>query len=198
MPEFLDNGDSMAPSPQLMRPGDTGLLVVDVQPRLLQFSADQQRITWNIRRLVDGAQTLGVRLAATEQSPEKLGGTLESLAERLPAIPSKQRFSCVECAEIFKDWIVQGIHRVLLCGIETHVCIQQTALDLLAAGFEVFIAVDATGSRNLIDQEIALRRMESSGVSLTTTEAALFEWCGAAGTDEFRSISELVKESPPT
>jgi nicotinamidase-related amidase len=87
---------------------------------------------------------------------------------------------------------------VLLAGIETHVCIQQTALDLLAAGYQVYLAADAVAARHAIDHEIALRRMESSGVVLTTTEAAIFEWCEQAGTPEFRRISQLAKEAPPT
>jgi nicotinamidase-related amidase len=107
-------------------------------------------------------------------------------------------FSCGACGEIFATWHEAGIHRVLLGGIETHVCIQQTALDLLAAGFQVFIAVDAVGSRSRLDDEIALRRMESSGAAITTTEAALFEWCERAGTPEFRQISNLAKEAAPT
>jgi isochorismate hydrolase len=86
---------------------------------------------------------------------------------------------------------------VLLCGIETHVCVGQTALDLLAAGFRVYIAVDAVAARSTLDHETALRRMESSGAVLTTTEAALFEWCIRAGTPEFRQISALAKELPP-
>ena len=93
------------------------------------------------------------------------------------------------------NWRAAGIHRVLICGIEAHVCVQQTALDLLAGGFQVIVAVDATSSRNRVDYEIALRRMEISGVLLTTTEAALFEWCRQAGTTEFKAISALVKDS---
>jgi nicotinamidase-related amidase len=188
----------MAPlskSPELMRPADTALLVIDVQERLLAVQPDGLRITWNIRRLLDGANILGVRTACTDQNPDKLGPIAPILAERLsqPAA-SKLTFSCGSCGEIFDDWHVQDIHRVLVCGIETHVCVQQTVLDLLAAGFQVLVAADAVGSRHQIDHEIALRRMESSGALLTTTEAALFEWCGVAGTKEFKEISKLSKE----
>ena len=81
---------------------------------------------------------------------------------------------------------------VLICGLETHVCIQQTALDLLARGLTVFIAVDAVGSRHALDHEIALRRLEASGAILTTTEAALFEWCGSAEHPQFQAVRKLV------
>jgi isochorismate hydrolase len=85
----------------------------------------------------------------------------------------------------------------LVAGIEAHVCVQQTVLDLMTDGFRVYLAVDAVGARFEIDRTIALRRMESSGATLTTTEAALFEWCDASGTSEFKQISALVREAPP-
>ena len=185
-------------SPELMRPDDTGLLVIDVQERLIAVEPNGQRVVWNIRRLLDGAKILGVQSAATEQYPEKLGGTVPELATRLSSPPaSKQTFSCRTCDEIFTAWRAAGIHRILVCGIETHVCVQQTVLDLLAAGFQVVVAVDAVTSRFTIDYETALRRMETSGALLTTTEAALFEWCGTAGTAEFKRISALAKETCP-
>jgi len=184
-------------SPELMRPSDTGLLVVDVQTRLIRMQTGGERVVWNVRRLLDGAKILGVRSAATEQYPEKLGETIPELASRLSVSPlGKLAFSCGDCCnEIFAAWRAAGIHRVLVCGIETHVCVQQTVLDLLAAGFQVVVAVDAVSSRFVIDYETALRRMETSGALLTTTEGVLFEWCGAAGTAEFKGISALVKES---
>lgn len=86
---------------------------------------------------------------------------------------------------------------MLVCGIEAHVCVQQTVLDLLADGWRVYIAADAVGSRFDVDYRIALERMDSAGATLTTTEAALFEWCEAAGTPEFKQISQLVRESAP-
>jgi len=195
-------GDRPAPlprSPELMRAVDTALLLVDAQERLLAIIPDERRIIWNCRRLLDGARVLGVRTAATEQNPEKLGPTVASLAEWLPDAPhSKMAFSCGACSELFPPWRAAGIDRVLLCGIETHVCVQQTAMDLLAAGYQVLVAADAVGARSALDHEIALRRMESCGAVITTTEAALFEWCERAGTPEFRQISALAKESPPT
>lgn len=186
---------SLPHSPELMRPADTGLLVVDMQSRVLAVQPRRATILWNIRRLLDGAKVLGVPARATEQSPEKLGTTAAELAERLDHQPSaKQAFSCGSCAEIFSSWRERGVHRVLVVGLETHVCVQQTVLDLLADGFRVLVAADAVGSRFAIDHEVALRRMEASGALLTTTESALFEWCLEAGTPEFRKISALVKE----
>jgi len=86
---------------------------------------------------------------------------------------------------------------VLVCGIEAHVCVLQTALDLVATGFETYVAVDAVGARYSIDYETALRRMAVAGVVLTTTETAMFEWCQTADKPEFKKISALAKEKPP-
>jgi hypothetical protein len=155
-------------------------------------------VVWNCRRLLDGANVLSVRTAVTEQYPEKLGATEPSLAERIAApAHAKLAFSAGECGELFALWRAEQVERVLLCGIETHVCVAQTALDLLAAGYQVYVAADATGSRWRHDHEIALRRMESSGAVITSTEAALFEWCERAGTPEFKQISALAKEPRP-
>jgi nicotinamidase-related amidase len=185
-------------SPELMNAVDTGLLVVDAQEKLLAVIPDRPRIVWNIRRLLDAAAILGVPIAGTEQYPDKLSRTVPELKQRIGHAPDKLAFSACVCGEIFERWSSDARNRVLLCGIETHVCVAQTAFDLTAAGFTVYVAVDAVGSRQKIDQETALRRMESAGIILTTTEAAMFEWCRTAGTPEFKQISALAKETPPS
>src|SRR6478672_1012104 len=168
---------SLPRSPEMMNAEDSALLVVDAQLKLLEFIPQRARIVWNIRRLLDAATALGVPIAATEQYPEKLSPTVPELKERIGDAPNKLCFSAGVCGEIFKRWRADNRHRVLLAGIETHVCMMQTALDLAAAGFEPYVAVDASGSRYSIDYETALKRMESAGIVLTTTEAAMFEWC---------------------
>ncbi len=180
-----------------MSAADTALLVVDVQEKLIGAISAQQRVTWNCRRLIDGAGILGLPVAATEQYPKGLGPTVPELAERLGEIPSKLTFSCGGCPEVFREWESRGIEKVMVCGIEAHVCVGQTVLDLLAGGWRVYVAVDAVGSRFEIDCRTALGRMDSAGATLTTTEAALFEWCRIAGTPEFKQISRLVKETGP-
>lgn len=198
MSDEAQAGDAALPrSPELMNPDQTALLVVDAQEKLLAVVPGSERVVWNVRRLLDAAAVLGVAAAATEQYPEKLGPTAAMLVERLDSTESKLSFSGAVCGDIFARWQAAGVYRVLVCGIETHVCIQQTALDLLAAGYQVYVAVDAVASRSAVDHETALRRMESGGVVLTTTEAAIFEWCREAGTAEFKKISELAKEKPP-
>jgi nicotinamidase-related amidase len=176
---------------------DTGLLIVDVQEKLLPLIANAAQVEWNVRRLLDAARCLSLLHAATEQYPQGLGPTLPQLRERLGAIPSKRMFSCRECHTVFSSFAAQAVRKILVAGIETHVCIQQTVLDLLAEGFRVYLAVDAMGSRSALDHDIALRRMDSAGAVLTTTEAALFEWCETTAAAEFKQISGLVRESAP-
>jgi nicotinamidase-related amidase len=184
-------------SPELMNRVDSALLVIDVQETLISLLDDRKRIVWNIRRLLDAAKALGVPIAATEQYPERLSPTVPELKERIGHAPDKLCFSAGVCGDIFERWKNDGRYRVLVCGIETHVCILQTVLDLAAAGFEPYVAVDAVGARYTVDHETALRRMESAGAILTTTETAFFEWCRTAEAPEFKAISALAKEKPP-
>jgi nicotinamidase-related amidase len=154
-------------------------------------------VVWNVRRLIDAAGILGMPAVATEQYPQGLGPSVGEVAERLKDIPSKMTFSCGGCGRIFDDLQRRDIHKILLCGLEAHVCVQQTAFDLLAAGWRVYVAVDAVGSRRDIDYRTALGRMDSAGAALTTTEAAMFEWCQTAAAAQFKEISRLAKEPPP-
>lgn len=194
-----DQADHRLPrSPELMNPEESGLLVIDAQEKLLKIIPGQEQIVWNIRRLLDAAKALSVPYRATEQYPDKLSPTVPELKERIGPAPDKLAFSAYVCGEIFERWQQEGRDRVLLCGIETHVCVAQTAFDLTAAGFTVQVAVDAVGARRAIDHQTSLRRMESAGIVLTTTEAAMFEWCRTAGTPQFKQISALAKESPPS
>jgi nicotinamidase-related amidase len=197
LPEMSDL-PMISRSSELMSRSDSALLVVDVQEKLIPSIGSATRIVWNVRRLVDGASLLGLPVLASEQYPKGLGPTVAELASRLPHRLEKLSFSCRELPALFADLRDKSIEKLLLCGIETHVCVQQTVLDLLADGWRVFVAVDAVGSRYDLDHQIALRRLEASGAVLTTTEAALFEWCQVAGTPEFKQISRIVKEPVPT
>jgi len=179
-------------SPELMSRTDSGLLVIDVQTKLMDKMADRTRVVANIARLVEGATILGIFVQATEQYPKGIGPTVPELIGRLPVRPEKLTFSCCGLPEVAEQFQSRGISKILLAGIETHVCVQQTALDLLAQGFRVYVAADAVASRRDLDRDLGLRRMERTGAVLTTTEAALFEWTERAGTPEFKQISKLV------
>ncbi len=190
-------------NPQLMNAHDTALLIIDVQEKLMPMILDKDLIEWNIGRLIRGAQALGVATFVTEQYPQGLGGTIAPILNALSdigpnEIPSKKMFSCRECAALIEHLHSQGIRKLLLTGIETHVCVAQSAFDLLANGFSVYFAVDAIGSRERLDHDTAIRRLEGAGATPTTTEAALFEWCERAGTDAFKVISALIREPKPS
>ena len=185
-------------SPFLMNRDDSALIVIDVQERLLPHIEGRERLLWNIGRLIDGATALGINVVATEQYPKGLGATTKVVSDKLNLpLPEKLMFSCRECDSLVRQFQALGIRNLLLAGIETHVCVAQSALDYMAAGFNVFVCVDAVGSRFSVDREIAIRRMESCGVIPTTTEAALFEWCEKAGTPELKIVSQLATATCP-
>ena len=186
-------------SPLLLSRAESALVIIDVQDKLLNAIPRSRQLIWNIGRLIDGAKALGVPLLATEQYPQGLGPTNSDIAGRFePAdVYEKREFSCVGCVAVSAGLEKLEVRQVLLCGIETHVCVLQTALDLIAAGYEVFLAADACGSRHRHDKRVAARRMESSGVTIVTVESALFEWCETSLADEFKQISTLVRQEPP-
>jgi nicotinamidase-related amidase len=172
------------------------LLIVDMQEKLLPLIGSADRVIANCGRLIDGAKLFGVPVFATEQYPKGLGSTVRSLAERLETPPSKLRFSCAEVL----DWGTaaeqpDGRHQIIVAGIESHVCVLQTVIDLLASGFQVFVPADAVASRGDLDREIALDRMRGCGATVVTTESVLFEWCEASGTPEFKQVSQLIKNT---
>ena len=171
-------------------PSTSLLCVVDIQERLLAAVPDAGRVVALAGLLADAAALLGVRTVVTEQYPKGLGPTPPALAARLPAPVSKMSFSCCGCEPFATS--LEGIEAAVLCGLETHVCIAQTAADLLDRGLTVFVVADAVASRHAFDHEIALRRLEATGAILTTVEAAIFEWCRSAEHPLFQAVRKLV------
>ena len=182
-------------SHELLSRDESRLLIIYMQEKILPVINDQEAVLANCLKLIEVANILNVPATATEQYPKGLGATVPAIAERLPDRPEKIEFSCLNCL----DWNSsasdpEGRFKVVVAGIESHVCVLQTVLDLLSQGFRVFVAADAVGSRKPLDREIALQRMASSGAVITTTESVLFEWCERAGTAEFKEISRLVRD----
>ena len=181
-------------APDRLTPGDTALLVIDVQEKLVPKIAGADAVVRNTAFLIDACKVLGVPVLATEQYPKGLGPTVPELAARLPANrPEKLAFSSCAVPAVV-DSFRAGRPKALLAGIETHVCVMQTALDLLAMGIRVFLPVDALGSRYRIDHDTAIQRMREAGAVLVTSEMAVFELTGVAGTPQFKEISRLVQE----
>lgn len=182
-------------SPSRLSADATYLLIVDVQEKLFPKIRDAEPLRRNIAFLLDACKILEVPATATEQYPKGLGPTIPDLAAKLPSpLPDKLAFSCCAVNSMLEQFRGGGRKTILVAGIETHVCVMQTVLDLLALGFRVFVAVDAVGSRYAIDHETALRRMEQAGAVLCSSEMAVFELTGQAGTPKFKQISLLVQE----
>lgn len=177
-----------------MSAGDTGLLVIDVQEKLVPLIPDAATLVRNLAFLIDGAQMLGVPIQATEQYPRGLGPTVPELARRLPSRPEKVAFSCCAIPSVVETFHRQARPKIVLAGMETHVCVLNTALDLLACDFRVYLAIDAVSARYRIDHDTALRRLEQAGVILTTCETCIFEWTGGAQHPRFRDVSRLVQD----
>ncbi len=190
------SSEPLARSPELLCAAESLLLVVDVQERLVPQIVGKEQVVRGCRTLLAGAELFSVPTTVTEQYPKGLGPTLPELAASFPPgvlTAGKLRFSGAEAT----GWPAagertDGRHQVVLAGIETHICILQTALDLAAAGYRVFVAADATGSRCEVDHTTALARLRDCGVLIVTVESVLFEWCEAAGNARFKALRDLV------
>lgn len=182
-------------SPHLLDRSSSALLVVDIQEKLVPAIEWSDRMLSNSNKLVEAASLLGIPVLISEQYPKGLGHTVETIDTAKAAIfEEKAMFSCRGCPEILKYLEENGIQTVLICGIEAHVCVAQTAFDFLAIGLGVQVAVDSIGSRSPEDRETAISRMNLHGITTTTSEAAIFEWCETSSADEFKQISALIKQ----
>jgi hypothetical protein len=171
------------------------VLVVDVQAKLLPAIPRQHELLRDLTFLLDVAGVLSVPALATEQYPHGLGPTVPTIAERCrPDRPDKFTFSCCAGIDMLGQCRDLGCTQVVLTGLETHVCVLQTGLDLLTAGLTVFVPTDAVAARGLLDHEVALRRLERAGAMLTTVETTAFEWLGSAQHPHFKAVSQLVRK----
>lgn len=179
--------------PPRLKPESSLLLVIDIQDKLLAKIPATESLVKNASFLLDVASQLGVPVQLTEQYPKGLGPTTAAIRDRVltPAL-EKTRFSCCGAAGLLEEITRAGATQLVLAGMETHVCVQQTVLDLLQAGLTVFVPVDAVAARHERDHEIALRRVERAGAILTTVESVAFEWLGDASHPQFKAISRLV------
>jgi nicotinamidase-related amidase len=174
---------------------NSALLVVDVQERLLAVMPDAPGLVRDVGFLLDVAKLLNVPVLATEQYPQGLGPTHPDLVRRLHhERPAKVAFSCCGAPGLLSELRQFGRLNVVVAGMETHVCILQTVLDLLAEGLRVFVPVDGVQSRFPVDHDTALARMDRAGAVLTTCEATAFEWLGASDHPQFKAVSKLVQE----
>jgi nicotinamidase-related amidase len=170
-----------------------GLLVVDLQDKLLALIPERQAVVANTTALIRGARALGLPVWGTEQYPRGLGPSTAAVAELIPERPAKTSFHCCAIPQFLEQLYGRNIRHVTVAGIEAHVCVAQTALELLDLGFRVQVPADAVASRRKIDWEFGLRRLEHAGAVVSSTESTLFEWTERSDRPEFKAISEIVK-----
>ena len=174
---------------------DTMALVVDYQERLMPVINDNDALEKRSAVFVKGLKALGVPMVLTQQYTKGIGMTVPAITEAAGSGDyfDKLTFSCFEDEAIRKRMLQLGKKNVLVCGIEAHICVLQTCIDLKAAGFKPVLVTDCIGSRKESDKAVALMRAQSEGIILTTAEAVLFELTRKAGSPVFKEISRLIK-----
>jgi nicotinamidase-related amidase len=174
---------------------DSVLIVVDLQPSFLQAIHESERVLQRSEFLVRLAKLLDIPVLATEQYPERMGGTEERILSLLVTQPyAKMSFSCAGCEPFMATVAETGRRQAVLVGIETHICVSQTAHHLLDQGFEVIVAADAISSRSESANAIGFARMASAGAVIAHSESVAYEWMGSAEHPQFREALKLVKE----
>ncbi|MCF8365106.1 MAG: hydrolase [Bacteroidales bacterium] len=170
-------------------------LIIDMQERLYPLIDNHNKLTKNTSILIEGLKALGIKTMVTEQYTKGLGFTIAPLKDLLQNIRfiEKQAFSCCDEPAFSEELALAAPQYVIIAGIETHVCVLQTTVDLINCGYRPVIVEDCVGSRNPNDKAIAIERMRSEGAIITTYESVLFELLRYSGTEVFKKISKLVK-----
>ena len=168
------------------------LLLIDLQQRLLPVIHEAGSVTARAARLAEAAQLLDVPVIATEQYPAGLGPTVEALAGYPRATLAKTSFSAAGDPG-FQELLPAGTREIVIAGVETHVCVLQTALDLLGSRHRVVLAADAAGSRDPADHQAAVDRARQHGVEVVTSEMVLFEWLRDSRHPGFRQVQKLLR-----
>jgi len=179
----------------MLKREDSLLVVIDLQERLVAAMPDRETLLDRARRLIAGAKALGLPLLVTEQNPQGLGPTVPEIARLLEGVRPipKTSFGCLGCEAFGAALRDTGRRSALLCGIETHVCVYQTACGLLAEGWRVEVVADACSSRNPADKAIGLEKCRDAGAGVTSVETALFELLRVAEGAVFKEIARIVK-----
>jgi len=181
--------------PHRLHRGKAGVVVIDIQEKLLPAIHEKDRLLKNAGCLLKAATILGVPIFGTEQYPKGLGRTVPEIRDACPGVSFLEKVAFSSCgASGFVDALAsRQVADVILCGMETHVCVLQTALDLVENGFQVFVAADAVSSRAVENHQLGLQRMRDAGAVIVSVEMAVFELLGKAGTAEFKQVIALLK-----
>jgi nicotinamidase-related amidase len=173
----------------------TALLIIDLQERILPVIRNYETVLDNTIKLIKGFKAMQLPIYFTEQYPKGLGPTATKLLDELEGYTTHQKmtFSCSGAENLFEEFHKRKLSQIVVCGVESHVCVQQTVLDLIANDFQVNLCADAVSSRKEIDFNTALDRMRTLGAEVTTTESVLFELLEVCGTPVFKDVSKIVK-----
>ena len=176
-------------------PEEALALIVDLQEKLVPTMTDAPQLVKNTKAVLEGLKIAEIPILVTEQYPRGLGQTVSELVSVIPDVKRQEKleFSCYGNEQIRKIIDASGRKTILLCGIEAHVCVLQTLIDLCAAGYHVVLIEDCIQSRHAHDQKIAVKRAIYEGACITTFESVLFELVQKAGTTQFKQLSALVK-----
>lgn len=171
------------------------LVLIDFQDRLFPHVCGHQRVLARIDLLLFAAKLMQVPILLTEQYPKGLGKTIDEIKRALPEAQPLEKidFSCVPAPGFLETLSSFRRDQIVLAGIETHICVAQTALDLSSQGEKVFVIADATASRRPLDAQTALQRLERNGLTIITAESVVFEWLRRAGTEEFKALQPKLK-----
>ena len=174
---------------------DTALVIIDIQEKLFRVMHGKEELSANVSRLIKGINTLDIPVVVTEQNPAGLGLTIHAISSLLPGMDpvTKFDFSCCKEEAFLKKLEELKRNHLLLIGIETHICIYQTAIDLSDMGYEVQVITDCVSSRTPANREAAITRLGFEGIMPSTTEMILFELLGTAKHDKFKEISSIIK-----
>jgi nicotinamidase-related amidase len=174
---------------------NTFLLLIDMQDRLYRAMHGKEELLENVRKLIMGMKAFGIPVVMSEQYPEGIGKTIPEVTELLPETPGIRKLSFSCCANSDCNAAIGATDRnqVLIAGVEAHVCVYQTAMDLLARGYDVQVVADAVSSRSLLNRDIGLQKMRDAGAAITSVEIALFELLRTAKSGKFRDISKILK-----
>lgn len=172
----------------------TALLVIDVQERLMPVIHEKEKIFDNVNKLLKGAEILGLETIVTEQYPKGLGNTCAevSITEKASVI-EKVCFSCMLSEPVNEQLKLTNVKDLIVCGVESHICVLKTTLEAIQQGYRVHVVADAVSSRTAENKQLALERMRQSGAFIVSTEMILFMLLEQAGTEEFKAISRLIK-----
>lgn len=180
----------------LLKPEDSLLLIIDIQEKLLTVQNEKEKIQKNAATLTEAAKALDIQVVVSEQYPQGLGPTIADIKDRLPEntkFYEKKNFSC--CVDEDFNKLIESLEKkqILICGMESHICVHQTAYDLIQLGYDVHVIMDALSSRKDYECKVGIERMISYGAIPSCTEMALFEWLKCSSHPEFKTVQKLIK-----